>query len=213
MENDSRNYKIGQKRIENQQKIIEAAEIEFAENGYKGASMMNVAKRAGIPRPNVHYYYKNKLDLYNAIIMDTLNLWNDAFREISEDDDPAEALGGYIRAKVMYSKSHPLASKIFASEVIHGAPHIKKYLGRDFRNWLLSKAGVIQHWIDTGKMDEVDPLHLIFLIWSSTQHYADFSEQVTTVMDKEKLSDNDFEQIAENLTHIILKGCGLNPNK
>ena len=209
MENDTRNYKVGQKRLENQQKIIDAAEIEFAENGFKGASMMSIANRAGIPRPNVHYYYKNKQDLYNAILMGILKLWNDAFQEISVDDDPATALSTYIRAKVMNSKSHPLASKIFANEIIHGAAHLQTYLGSEFRDWLNGKADVIQCWIDQGKMDSVDPIHLIFLIWSSTQHYADFSVQVSAVMGKEALSDQDYEHIAAQLTQIILKGCGL----
>ena len=209
MSNDGRNYKVGQKRLDNLDKIFEAAELEFAQFGFKGTSMVSIARRAGIPRPNVHYYYKNKQALYNALLMRLLDLWNSAIQQMSAEDNPARALGGYIHAKVMLSKTYPLASKIFANEIIQGAPNLKTYLSGEFRDWLNGKARVIQQWIDEGKMDAVDPLHLIFLIWSSTQHYADFSTQVTAVMGKKALSDEDFEAVAQSLTHIILKGCGL----
>lgn len=109
----------------------------------------------------------------------------------------------------MYSKSNPLASKIFATEIIHGAPHLSDYLQKGFREWLWVKAEVIHAWIDQRKMGPVDPFHLIFLIWSSTQHYADFSVQINTVLAKNQLSDEDYESITNILTHIILKGCGI----
>jgi TetR/AcrR family transcriptional regulator len=204
-------YKTGKIRNDNRAKIIATAEIEFAEFGYKGASIMNIAKRADMPRANVHYYFKSKLELYKKVLFDILKLWNDAFNQITPEDDPAEAIGAYIRAKVMYSKTNPLASKIFANEIIHGAPQISEYLNSDFRDWLNSKSAVIEHWIKQGKMDPVDPLFLIMLIWSATQHYADFSTQVSAVLDKEKLTEQDFENVSDNLIHIILKGCGIKP--
>lgn len=209
MENPENKYKIGKIRTDNRAKILSIAEMEFAEFGYKGASMMNIAKRANMPRANVHYYFKNKLELYKKILADILQLWNQAFNQINPEDNPADAIGAYIKAKVMYSKTNPLASKIFANEIIHGAPRISDYLNSDFREWLKSKSVVIEHWIKQGKMDPVDPLFLIMLIWSATQHYADFSTQVNAVLDKNKLTDQDFEDIANNLTHIILKGCGI----
>ena len=204
-------YKTGKIRSDNRAKIIAIAEMEFAEFGYKGASIMNIAKRADIPRANVHYYFKSKLELYKKVLFDILKLWNDAFNQITPEDDPAEAIGAYIRAKVMYSKTNPLASKIFANEIIHGAPHISEYLNSDFRDWLKAKSAVIEHWIKQGKMDPVDPLFLIMLIWSATQHYADFSTQVSAVLDKDNLTEKDFEDVSDNLIHIILKGCGIEP--
>ena len=204
-------YKTGKIRSDNRAKIIAIAETEFAEFGYKGASIMNIAKRADMPRANVHYYFKSKLELYKKVLFDILKLWNDAFNQITPEDDPADAIGAYIKAKVMYSKTNPLASKIFANEIIHGAPQISEYLNSDFRDWLNSKSAVIEHWIKQGKMDPVDPLFLIMLIWSATQHYADFSTQVSAVLDKEKLTEQDFEDVSDNLIHIILKGCGIKP--
>ena len=211
MENSQNKYQTGQIRTDNRAKIIAIAEMEFAEFGYKGASIMNIAKRANMPRANVHYYFKSKLELYKKVLTDILQLWNQAFNQITPENDPADAIGAYIKAKVMYSKTNPLASKIFANEIIHGAPRINEYLNSDFRDWLRSKSAVIEQWIKQGKMDPVDPLFLIMLIWSATQHHADFSTQVNAVLDKKELTDQDFEDVANNLTHIILKGCGINP--
>jgi TetR/AcrR family transcriptional regulator len=132
--------------------------------------------------------FKGKLQLYKEVLMDILQLWNQAFNQITPEDDPAEAIGAYIRAKVMYSETNPLASKIFANEIIHGAPRISEFLNNDFRDWLKSKSAVIEHWIKQEKMDPVDPLFLIMLIWSATKHYADFSTQVRAVMDKPQLT-------------------------
>jgi TetR/AcrR family transcriptional regulator len=213
MSNANKAYKPGKIRVDNQAKILEAAELEFAQFGYNGASIMSIAKRAGLPRPNVHYYFANKLDLYNKVLMDVLALWNEAFDLITVDDDPAEAIGGYIHAKVMYSKTNPLASKIFANELILGAPNLSEYLNEDYRTWLSGKSEVIQAWIAEGKMDPVDPYYLILLIWASTQHYADFSVQVRAVLAKSRLEDQDFDAVSRNLQHIILKGCGLTPTR
>ena len=200
---------MGRIRAQNESIILDAAEREFAEYGFKGASMMNIAKRAQLPRPNVHYYFKNKLELYNSILMDILELWNDAFNNISPEDDPAEALEGYIRAKVNYSMTHPIASRIFANEILHGAPHLQAYLNKEFRVWLMEKAKVIESWIKQGKMQPVDPLHLIFLIWSATQFYADCAIQVKKALETDVVSKGYYKKVADSLCQIVITGCGL----
>jgi DNA-binding transcriptional LysR family regulator len=105
--------------------------------------------------------------------------------------------------------SHPLASKIFAIEIIQGAPHLKKYLAQEMHHWALGRTQVIQAWIDAGKMDPIDPLHLMFMIWGSTQHYADFATQIEWALDSDGLTEADFEQAERTVTHVILKGIGL----
>lgn len=206
-------YKVGKIRIDNEKAILDAAEKEFATRGFNGASMNRIAQGAKVPRTNVHYYFKNKEELYAKVLTDVIQMWDYSFNQITSDDDPAEALEGYIRAKVAYSKTSPLASKIFASEILHGAPVLSSYLKKDYREWLRGKAQIIDSWVEQGKMDPVDPFYLIFMIWASTQHYADFEVQVKTVLGKSRISAKEFDNIADNLTHIILKGCGIKVNK
>ncbi len=205
------NYRVGQIRRDNEAAILAAAELEFAERGFAGASISRIAEGAGVARTNVHYYFQSKEDLYEKLLTDVVELWNQSFPEITPEDDPAEALRAYIHAKLTYSRTNPLASKIFASEVLRGAPLLKGYLEDNYAVWLQGKAKVIRSWIKQGKMDPVDPLHLIFMIWSTTQHYADFDVQVKMALGKDEYTARDFEKITETVTHIILKGCGIRP--
>jgi len=204
------NQPVGRIRQKNQLRIIAAAEEEFVTFGFKGASMKRIAERAELPRANIHYYFKNKVDLYAAVLGDIVEVWNSTVADINPEDDPKETLTAYIRAKVLSAKDNPNASRIFASEIIHGAPHIGQYLKQDYRVAILNITSGFQSWIDQGKMDVIDPMHLLFMIWGSTQHYADFGVQVRAAMDKDELDDDDFERIIESITHIILKGVGLN---
>lgn len=198
---------VGRVRRKNQTLILKAAEQDFLEHGFKGASIKSIAERAGIPRANVHYYYKNKDAIYVDILSEIIELWDSSI--LTCDDEPAKVLGDYIYAKVMYSNTNPEASRIFAGEFVQGAPRLQNYLKTNFKPWVNEVKETINQWIIQGKMDDIDPLHLLFTIWGATQHYADFAPQVTTAMGKEKLTDNDFEQAAKTLTHIILKGCGI----
>jgi len=182
---------------------------EFSRLGFKGTSVQSIANRAGLPKANVHYYFKNKENLYSETLNHIILLWNASFDELQEDEEPAVALNRLIRAKIKLSYTHASASRLFANEIIHGATHLESYLKNDVRQWVRSKSLIIQSWIDAGKMDAVDPVHLIFLIWASTQHYADFETQVLTIMNRAEYEPEMVEDIANFLSRVILKGCGL----
>jgi len=200
----------GSVRKKNEQLILQAAKQEFVINGFKGTSIKSIAQRAAIPRANIHYYFKNKAEIYRRLLDNILTTWNSQFDTLSIDQDPREALTAYIRSKVLYSKQEPEASRIFASELIHGAPMLADYFSSEFKSWMKEKVSVIEYWINNKLMDDVNPRHLLFLIWSSTQHYADFNVQVLAGLDKPELTDKDYEDVTEFLTDVILKGCGVN---
>lgn len=201
---------VGRIRQRNEQLIIAAAEIEFATFGFKGASMREIAKRADLPKANIHYYFKNKLGLYLAVLSDIIDLWDGTLSDLSAADDPAESLSIYLQKKIEFSRQHPVASRIFASEVISGGPNLDTYFTDGYVEWFSSRTAVFKEWQQQGKLDpEVDPGHLIFLLWSSTQHYADFALQVSSAIGKKALEPEDYEQATKTLTHVILKGCGV----
>lgn len=208
---DANKYKKGNIRDKNLEKILGAAQEEFVLQGYSGASIQAIADRAGLPKANVHYYFKRKSILYVAVLDNILHLWNNHIDEMSVDDDPAVVLDRLIRSKVEFSYTHPKASKLFAMEIIQGAPHLKDYLRNQLRPWVREKMKVLDTWIAQGKMRKVDPVHLIFLIWSSTQHYADFDTQVLTVMNHAEYERDMIDGIAAFLSEVILRGVGLEP--
>ncbi|WP_394558748.1 TetR/AcrR family transcriptional regulator [Aquipseudomonas alcaligenes] len=201
----------GRIRQANESRILAAAAQEFARHGFKGTTMLNIALQADLPKANLHYYFTNKLSLYVAVLTDIIELWDSTFNHLSVDDDPAVALGTYIRAKMEFSRLHPEASRIFAMEVIGGCTCLSAYFDQDYRNWFIGRTAVFEQWIAAGRMDPVDPAHLIFLLWSSTQHYADFGAQIRRVLGREQLDEADFERATQSLTQLILKGCGLQP--
>ena len=200
---------VGHVRHKNQRLILEAAKKEFVTYGFKGASIKRIAERAGLPRANIHYYFSNKTELYQQLLNQILAAWNSEFDTLNAEDDAKTALSAYIRAKVMYSKTDPDASRIFASEIIHGAPHLNAYLSTDFKLWVQQKVTVIEAWIEQGQINPLNPLHLLFLIWGATQHYADFNVQVLAAMDQTQMQPDDFEEVVVSLTTMILAGCGI----
>ena len=197
------------KRRENELIILQAAEKVFAEAGFGGATMQIIADVAGLPKANVHYYFSTKEELYRQVVSNIFEVWLEAAGTFEAASGPAEGIGAYINAKMEISRTHPAGSKVWASEVMHGAPIIQDYLETKLVAWTNGRIDVINTWIAAGLMDPVSPRHLLYLIWSSTQHYADFGTQVRITSGKAKLEDQDFERIADDLIGLVLKGIGL----
>ncbi|MDF3917343.1 TetR family transcriptional regulator C-terminal domain-containing protein [Salinicola salarius] len=196
-------------RERNEQRIFDAAESVFARHGYRGASIQAIAAAAGLPKSNVLYYVGSKRRLYITLLERTMWRWNEMLSDISADDDPAEVLEAFIRSKMRLSQTHPQSSRLFASEILQGAPFLKESLFGDMREWVESRTQVFREWAERGLMDPVDPVWLIFLIWSATQHYADFETQIVGITQREALDAEDFQSASDFLCQVILKGCGV----
>src|SRR5262245_2738893 len=193
-------------KLRNEKRILDAAQEVFATYGYQGATIDEIAGRAGISRPNLHYYFKRKRDLYLAVLRRTLEIWLVPLRELDRTGDPAVEIGNYIAQKVQLSRRFPAASRVFANEIVQGAPFLRGYLQTNLREVVERKVAVIQHWIDEGKLAPIDPYHLIFLIWAATQHYSDFTAQVKAVMNVPRLNQGHFHRVEQSLSRIILNG-------
>lgn len=191
--------------------ILAAAEAVFARAGFSGATMAEIAEGAGLPKANLHYYFRTKASLYRAVLDNTLSLWLAEIDGIHDDAHPAKALGDYIHAKMRLTATHPDASRVFANELLHGAPHVGEYLRNELKSLIDEKARVIEHWASQGLMDRVDARHLFFTIWAATQTYADFQPQVCAVLGQPKLTPAELEQAGAQLVRVLLKGCGVRP--
>jgi TetR/AcrR family transcriptional regulator len=189
--------------------IVATSERVFAQAGFGGASMVDLATAADLPKANLHYYFGNKEGLYRAVLNNILSIWISATDQIKPENDPAEALSDYIRAKIAMSKNRPYASKVFANEVLHGATQLRSFLANDLRELVNEKARVINYWVSRGLMDKVDPPHLLFAIWAMTQTYADFEAQIRPVLGISKMPESVYEGGAELITKLVLQGCGI----
>ncbi len=196
-------------RREREALILQAAEKVFAEAGFGGATMQLIADMAGLPKANLHYYFATKEDLYRQVVRNIFEIWLHAAGSMDEAAGPAEGIGAYIDAKMEISRRHPHGSKVWASEVMHGAPVIQDYLETTLRDWTEGRARVIQRWIDEGRMARVDPRHLLYMLWATTQHYADFGHQIETLNGGKPLSDRQWKDAKDSVKTLILRGIGV----
>jgi TetR/AcrR family transcriptional regulator len=196
-------------RQANERVILVAAESIFAGAGFGGATMAAIAQASGLPKANLHYYFGNKEALYRAVLARILNDWLVPTHGITVDADPRTALEQYIRDKMALSAQRPDGSKVFANELLHGAPVVKELLATELRRLMRDKAAVVQAWVDAGRMAPVDGMHLFFTIWAATQTYADFDVQVSAVLGRKNLSHKEHARATEHVVSLILRGCGL----
>jgi TetR/AcrR family transcriptional regulator len=196
-------------RQANEALILSAAEKVFARAGFGGATMAAIAEASGLPKANLHYYFGSKEVLYREVLARILNDWLVPTHGITVEADPKSALAQYIRDKMELSAQRPDGSKVFANELLHGAPVVKGLLATELRQLLLEKASVVQAWVDAGRMAKVDGMHLFFTIWAATQTYADFDVQICAVLEQDALTPQDFERATEHVVSLILRGCGL----
>jgi TetR/AcrR family transcriptional regulator len=196
-------------RQTNEALILLAAEKVFARAGFGGATMAAIAEGSGLPKANLHYYFGSKEVLYRAVLARILNDWLVPTHVITQDAEPRAALEAYIRAKMELSANRPDGSKVFANELLHGAPVVMQLLRSDLRELVQEKVAVVQGWIDAKRMAPVDATHLFFTIWAATQTYADFDVQVTAVLGTESLQPQDHARATEHVVSLLLRGCGL----
>lgn len=196
-------------RDQNQQRILKAAEIEFVKHGFKGTTMQTIADRAELPKANVHYYFKSKKNLYKQLLTHIINHWNSGLADITPESDPETALRQFIREKIKQTFANKNHAKLFALEVVQGAPHFGDFISTEMKQWVDEKTAIIQTWIDADKIKVKDPLQLLVWIWATTQRYAEFEMEILTLQGKKDYSKKDIESISQELEEFILRGCGL----
>ena len=196
--------------IQNKREAVLAAALGlFSRFGLHGTSVDQVAARAGVSKSNLLYYFASKEELYISVLRDLLELWLAPLREFSAEQDPQQAIADYIRRKLVVSRDSPDASRLFCLEMIQGAPLLRDELDRELHDIVERKSAVIQGWIDAGRLAKVDPEHLIFMIWATTQHYADFAVQVQALTGKTLADPVFFEQTVANVQAVVLRGVGV----
>ena len=173
-----------QTRIQREKRevILSAALDAFSVHGLRGATLEKIAVAAGMSKPHVVYYFGSKDAIYTELLESLLEIWLSPLRDISADGDPLAEILTYVRRKLRMSQDMPRESRLFATEILHGAPRTGAALAGDLKALVDEKAALIEQWITDGKLAKVDPHHLIFSIWAMTQHYADFDVQVRAVL-------------------------------
>ena len=166
----------------NTEAILDAALAVFSRAGFRGATLDQIAKEAGLSKPNLLYYFPSKEAIHIELLSGLMDVWLAPLRHMDENGDPIEEIVAYVLRKLEMSRELPRESRLFANEIVHGAPRILDQIRGDLRDLVEEKAAVIQHWIEAGKLAPLEPRHLLFSIWATTQHYADFDVQVRGIL-------------------------------
>ena len=198
-------------REEIERRILDCAERVFAERGFGGATMQLIADQAELPKANLHYYFESKEKLYRQVVERIFTIWLEAADSFETSASPEVALSRYIARKMELSRTHRYGSKVWANEVMQGAPIIQDYLEVTLRDWTETRIELIERWIAAGLVRPVEPRWLLYMIWATTQHYADFAHQIETLNGGRALSDAQWRAATETVCGIILRGIGLEP--
>ena len=200
------------RQIEDKRSAILTAAIGlFSRFGLHGTTVDQVAARADVSKSNLLYYFANKEALYVAVLRDLLQVWLEPLRSFSAEQDPREALTEYIRRKLVISRDRPDASRLFCLEMIQGAPLLRDELARELRDLVEAKSEVIRAWVADGRLGPVEPHHLVFALWATTQHYADFAVQVQAITGRSLDDPEFFEETVQNVQRIVLDGIAPRP--
>ncbi|WP_444464421.1 TetR family transcriptional regulator C-terminal domain-containing protein [Rhodobacter capsulatus] len=162
--------------------ILEAALEVFSAQGFRGATLDQIATAAGLSKPNLLYYFPSKEAIHIELLSSLLDVWLAPLREMRATGEPRAEIMGYMRRKLEMSRAMPRESRLFANEILQGAPRMGGTLAVDLKALVDDKAAIIRGWAEAGRIAPVDPHHLIFSIWALTQHYADFEVQVRAVL-------------------------------
>jgi TetR/AcrR family transcriptional regulator len=169
----------------NRATILEAALEVFSTSGFRGATVDQIARAAGLSKPNLLYYFPSKEAIFTELLSGLLDTWLDPLRAIDPQGDPLEEFLAYVQRKLQMSRDFPRESRLFANEIVQGAPRMLETLSKDLKPLLEEKADLIEGWMADGELNRTHPKHLLFSVWSLTQHYADFDVQVRTLMGDE----------------------------
>jgi len=166
----------------NREVILDAALEVFSLHGFRGATLDQIAEVAGLSKPNLLYYFPSKEAVHKALLTGLLDTWLDPLRAMDPEGEPVAEIMAYVRRKLDLARDYPRESRLFAGEILQGAPRMRDAIEGDLRHLVVEKAAVLTRWMDQGRIARVDPVHLIFSIWAMTQHYADFDVQVRAVL-------------------------------
>ena len=166
----------------NRERILDAALEVFSQHGFRGATLDQIAEGAGLSKPNLLYYFPSKEEVHTALLTGLLDTWLDPLRAMDPSGDPRHEILAYVRRKLDLARDFPRESRLFAGEILQGAPRMREAIEGDLRALVAEKSAILSRWMAEGRIARVDPVHLIFSIWALTQHYADFDTQVRAVL-------------------------------
>lgn len=183
--------------------ILAAASEAFAEKGYAATRIATIAELAGLPKSNVHYYFKSKENIYAKVLEDIAPSYLSACMPVLEDDEtPIEALIHTLIRMIRLFERQPFASKVIMAELREGARRLpREFFARWTAQTQSSLAGIRQ-WVDRGLLAPVDPEHALLTIWAIAQSCVSRGWQLPGLRSEAM----DYDVAASNAARLLLSG-------
>ncbi|WP_156025768.1 TetR family transcriptional regulator C-terminal domain-containing protein [Sulfitobacter sp. 20_GPM-1509m] len=195
----------------NRRKILDAALDVFSAHGFRGATLDQIAEQAGLSKPNILYYFDGKEEIHVTVLSQLMETWLDPLAGLDPKGDPLTEILTYVQRKLEMSRDLPRESRLFANEILQGAPRMDPHLRADLKPLFDARCAVIQAWMDAGKLAQVDPRHLIFSIWATTQHYADFQAQIDVLLEGQEPTDTAAQFLQTMFRNLLTPGQNSTP--
>ena len=153
-----------------EQRILAAARKIFTTKGMAGARMQEIADEAGINKALLHYYFRDKDKLFEAIFMDEAQKFFPKINAIFQSDEPLfEKIQKFVVEYIDEMNENPYLPWFVLNEMNRDPDHfMKKMLGETNRPKPAKFLEQIEKEIRKGTIKRVQPVHLLMNLLSMT---------------------------------------------
>ncbi len=184
-----------------EEKIFNAARIIFQKKGFAGARMQEIADEAGINKAMLHYCFKNKQQLFEAVFMKAFSQLAPQVNLIfSSDKSIFDKIRAFTASYISFVSEHPFLPQFVIQEMNNNPEFVLQFLQhKNTPNPSLMIVQIEQE-IASGIIKPIDPKQLLLDIFSLT--VFPFAAQ-TMVKGILQISDADFKSMMEERKVII----------
>ncbi len=187
------------------EEILKIASKEFAKYGYKGVSLENIAKKANVTKAAIYYYFKNKFELYETILLPKIEELIDEIYSFNSDN-PIEELNHYIHSYAKIFKKYPCFSSILAHEFVDNGRNFTENIIQKLSKIFNKLISILNRGIHQGIFEITNPFSVQLMIVSPLimhQSTKNLRKRISKYIDIK--IDSDIEDIANTISKKILK--------
>ena len=193
--------------LSGEQAILDAAETLFAEKGFDAVSLSAIAMLANTSKPNIYHHFKNKNELYLAIIKTAVQRASDLLDKL--EDGPGsfrQRLAGFSAGQLDNIIAHGRSTQLILREALSG----NSERGREVANFMVREvfsrlvAMVRQGQQDGEFRDDIDPTLAAFMIESANLFYFQTTPMMKNI--PEINYSDDASEFSEGVMDIIFNG-------
>jgi len=197
-------------KVSKKEVILKNAIKHFSKYGYESTSLENIAKECNITKPAIYYHFKDKAELYKAVICSQFSRLVETIETNTKKGSAEEKLNMYIVTFGEFLISHPSFNAIFAREIAGGGHSLPTKCSKLLSRTLRRLMDILKQGQDNGVFEEENPFMVQMMIVTTLTSYnttKPLREKIASLLkDTTKLPEPNFQNIIESLSSKIIKG-------